>query len=201
MLILAIDLGKFKSVACVYQTEDASYRFQTIPTQPQAMHDLIVAVQPQRVVIEVGSAAGWVQDLCEALGVEIQVANPNGEAWRWKNLKRKTDRDDGLKLAQLAALGQLPTVVLPKTKVRQWRSLIGYRHTLVSRRTAIKNSIRAILDRQGLSHSGGKSGWTDRSMRALRALALPLEWSRRGRKICGGASCRWSCRPWNRSKL
>ncbi len=30
-------------------------------------------------MIEVGSQAGWVKDLCEALGVEVQVANPNHE--------------------------------------------------------------------------------------------------------------------------
>jgi len=120
------------------------------------------------VVIEVGAAAGWVKDLCEALQVEVAVANPNGEAWRWKNIKRKTDKDDALKLAQLSAMGQLPTVTLPSTRIRQWRSFIAYRHTLVSRRTAIKNSIRAILDRQGLTHACGKSGWTQSAIAALR---------------------------------
>ena len=147
--ILAIDLGKFKSVACTYHSSDGQHTFQTLATQPAAMHDLIVAVEPARVVIEVGSASGWVKDLCEALKVPVQVANPNSEAWRWKNVKRKTDKDDALKLAQLSAMGQLPTVTLPSTRVRQWRSFIAYRHTLVARRTAVKNSIRAILDRQG----------------------------------------------------
>jgi transposase len=159
-LIVAIDLGKFKSVACLYQATDGTHEFRTIPTTPAAMHDLIVdgsEVEPCRVVIEVGAAAGWVQDLCEALGIQIQVANPNNEAWLWKNVKRKTDKDDALKLAQLSAMGQLPTVRVPSTQVRQWRSFIAYRHTLVGRRTAIKNNIRAILDRQGLTHAYGKS--------------------------------------------
>ena len=46
MLILAIDLGKFKSVACVYDTAELTHRFQTLPTRPQTMHDLIVEIQP-----------------------------------------------------------------------------------------------------------------------------------------------------------
>ena len=54
-------------------------------------------VQPDRVVIEVGSAAGWVKDLCETLAVAIEVANPQYEAWRWKGVKRKTDKDDAPK--------------------------------------------------------------------------------------------------------
>lgn len=173
--ILAIDLGKFKSAACTYDTATRDHTFTTIPTTPGAMHDLIVAVGPDRVVIEIGAAAGWVQDLCEALDVDVQVANPNHEAWRWKNVKRKTDKDDALKLAQLSAMGQLPTLTLPASKVRQWRSLIAYRWTLVSRRTAIKNSIRAILDRQGRRHPAGKNGWTNKALALLAREARPLD--------------------------
>lgn len=173
--ILAIDLGKFKSVACTYQAATGGHEFTTIPTRPQDVHDLIVQEQPDRVVIEVGAQSGWVCDLCETLGITIQVANTNHEAWRWKNVKRKTDKDDALKLAQLSSMNQLPLVILPARRVRQWRSLIAYRHTLVSRRTAIKNSIRAILDRQAIAMPPGKSGWTKRSMQALVDHARPLE--------------------------
>jgi len=172
--ILAIDLGKYKSVACVYRGAKIEPTFQSVRTMPEVLHDLIVEVQPTRVVIEIGAAAGWIKDLCEALDVPIEIANANHEAWRWKNTKRKTDRDDALKLAKLSEMGQLPTVQLPGAKVRQWRSLIGYRATLVGRRTAIKNNIRAILDRQGLRHPSGKSGWTKRARAELAQMACPL---------------------------
>ena len=83
--------------------------------------------------------------MIDSLGVEVKVANPTNDAWKWKNVKRKTDRDDALKLAQLTTLNQLPTVYMPKKDVRLWRQLINYRNSLVRRRTAIKNSIRAIF--------------------------------------------------------
>ena len=67
--------------------------------------------------------AGWVHDLCGELQVRCLVANTASEAWKFKHLKRKTDKDDALRLAQLYLLGQLPTVELPPTAVRQWRSL------------------------------------------------------------------------------
>ena len=172
--ILAIDLGKFSSVACDFDTSTGTHTFTTLSTRPQAMHDLLAERSPDRLVIEVGSASGWVKDLAEALDTEVQVANPNHEAWRWKNVKRKTDKDDALKLAQLSVMDQLPTVTLPSTQVRQWRSLIAYRATLVGRRTAIKNSIRAVLDRQGITHASGKSGWTRQSLARLGVLAYPL---------------------------
>jgi len=173
-LIIAIDLGKFKSVACTYQTVAGDHTFTTRPTRPQEFHDLLAQAQPDRVVVEVGSQSGWVCDLCETLEIEVQVVNPNHEAWRWKNVKRKTDKDDALKLAQLSAMNQLPLVVLPARRVRQWRSLIAYRHTLVSRRTSIKNSIRAILDRQAITMPPGKSGWTKKSLQTLSDHTRPL---------------------------
>jgi len=172
--ILAVDLGKFKSVACDYDTATAEHTFTTLPTRPHAVHDLLAERQPDRVVIEIGSPTGWVKDLCEAMEIPVQVANPNHEAWKWKNVKRKTDKDDALKLAQLSAMDQLPTLELPSSKVRQWRSMIQYRWTLVGRRTAIKNSIRAILDRQGETMPAGKNGWTKRAVAALRLIARPL---------------------------
>jgi len=173
-MIIAIDLGKFKSVACTYQTATGDHTFTTLPTEPQAFHDLLVQQHPGRVVVEVGSQSGWVCDLCETLGIEVQVVNANHEAWRWKNVKRKTDKDDALKLAQLSSMNQLSLVALPARRVRQWRSLIAYRQTLVSRRTSIKNSIRAILDRQAIAMPPGKSGWTKKSLQMLRDHARPL---------------------------
>ena len=77
--------------------------------------------------------------------VPVQVANGNDERWRWKTVKEKSDRKDALKLAQLSEMDSLPMVHVPKASVRQWRSLIEYRHNLVNRRTAIKNSIRENL--------------------------------------------------------
>lgn len=173
--ILAIDLGKFHSVACTYDPATGEHTFTKIRTRPQVVHDLIVDRSPDRVVIEIGSQAGWVKDLCEALDIEVQVANPNHEAWRWKSVKRKTDRDDALKLAKLSAVGQLPIVDVPPAKVRQWRGLILYRSKLVGRRRAIKNSIRSLLDRQGVAMPIGAKAWSNQAVEALGELARPLD--------------------------
>ena len=109
--------------------------------------------------------------MARSLGVEVQVANTNHEAWRWTHVKHKTDRRDALKLAELSVMNQLPTVYMPSQPVREWRSLIAYRKTLVSRRTQIKNNIRAVLDRDGRTHAAGKSGWTKKAIASLHELA------------------------------
>jgi transposase len=172
MRLVTIDLGKFKSVACLYLGEE-DVTFRTIETRPQSIHDLLVAWTPDRLVIEVGTVSGWVYDVARALGIDVQVANPNTEGWRWRRVKRKTDRDDALKLARLSATGQLPTVWMPAPRVRQWRSLIHYRHALVSRRTAILCSIRSLLDMQGYRMAMGPKAWTEKGVESLRAMAQP----------------------------
>lgn len=174
MKILALDLGKYKSVACVYETASLTHRFVTIVTTPQGLHDLLVEEEPERMVIESCPLAGWVSDLVGSLGIELEVASTTHQAWRWKNVKRKNDRQDGLKLAQLSALGQLTLVHMPGPQVRQWRALINYRQRLVSRRTRIRNHIRALLLRQAITMGRGAAAWTRTGMAQLEALARPL---------------------------
>src|SRR5262249_46772920 len=105
--ILAIDLGKFKSVACVYPRGGGTPSFGTIESTKEDVSALLARASPSVVVIEACTLAGWVHDLCLYSGIPCKVANTAAEAWKFKNLKRKTDRDDALRLAQLLDLGQL----------------------------------------------------------------------------------------------
>ena len=98
--ILALDLGKYKTVACLYDPDTAAARYETITTSRAELARLIRRHRPGRVVIEACALAGWVSDLCAELGAPCKVANTASEAWKFKHAKRKTDRDDSLRLAQ-----------------------------------------------------------------------------------------------------
>jgi transposase len=174
MKIMALDLGNFKSVACIFETETTKYEFETIVSSKEAVRDLVQRRKPHRVVIEVCPLAGWVSDVVRELGVELQVASTNDESWRWRNVKRKSDRRDGLKLAHKSALGDLKLVHVPERELRQWRALINYRQQLVRRRTRIKNHIRALLVRENLMWVRGKRGWTQEGQQKLEQWALPM---------------------------
>src|SRR5439155_21075786 len=102
------------------------------------------------VVVEACANAGWVRDRAADRGLSVKVANTAGEAWRFTHLKRKTDRDDAHRLAELEALGQLPTVALPDAATRQRRAVIAHRQALVGRRVAAQNRTRALFAAQGL---------------------------------------------------
>lgn len=171
MKILSLDLGQSKSVACVFESAVGTGRFQTVPTAPEPLHELLVTERPDRVVMEIGPTAGWVCDLVRSLDLAVQVANPNHEAWRWRRVKNKSDRKDALKLAKLSAMGQLPTVYMPGPEGRAYRELVRYRYSLVRRTTMAKNSIRAIVVRQGLGLPGGKTNWTKKQRVTLWEMA------------------------------
>lgn len=174
MRILALDLGKSKSVGCVFESSTSEHPFDTAPTTPEAFRLMLEHYKPDRVVIEISPLAGWVGDLVRSMGIELQVANVNDEAWQWRRVKRKTDRLDALKLARMSARNELPQVHLPEIRMREWRSLIEYRQSLVSRRRAVKNRIRAILAVHALPIAPGKSGWSIKSVAVLREQARPL---------------------------
>ena len=172
--ILAIDLGKYKSVACIYQGEGDGGSFTTLTSDHDHFQKLIERTRPRAVVLEACLLAGWVFDLCQDLGVTCFVANTASEAWKFKHLKRKTDKDDALRLAQLYALGQLPTVTLPDPPTRQWRGLIAYRQKLIGRKVAVQNRVRAILVTQGLAAPRGAKAWSKLGLKGIRQHAKVL---------------------------
>ena len=174
MKILALDLGKYKSVGCDYERETGAHGFRTSFTTPTALEQLVKEVKPDRVVIEVCNIAGWVCDRLRAMGVEVQVANTSDDAWRWRKVKKKNDRRDALKAAQLSAVNQIREVHIPRIEVRQWRALIAFRQQLVRRRARMKNHIRDLLVREGEILPRGGKCWTQMGMARLAAMAQPL---------------------------
>jgi transposase len=171
--ILAIDLGKYKSVACIYRSAD-DQQFTTITTSRAELSRLVAKHRPAVILIEACLLCGWVRDLCIELGVQCLVANTTSEAWKFKHLKRKTDRDDALRLAEVYLLGKFPTVTIPAKEVREQRALIEHRQKLVGRRVALQNRIRAILVSQGLLAPVGVRAWSELGLAGIAAHARPI---------------------------
>jgi transposase len=172
--ILALDLGRYKSVACVYHRATRGHTFRTIDTTPDDLARLLARHPGAVVVVEACANAGWVHDQAVAAGHRVKVANTAAEAWKFRHLKRKTDKDDALRLAELEVIGQLPTVTLPDPATRQRRMLIAYRQELVGRRVACQNRIRALFAGQGLPTPRGAAAWAAAGLAGIEARARPL---------------------------
>jgi transposase len=172
--ILAIDLGKFKSVTCLLNTETNETEFWTMSTDRQYLLTVLKNYVPDLVVVESCGLAGWVHDVCTAEGYEVLVCNPNQEAWKWKHVKRKTDRDDALKLAKLAALGQLVPVYIPCQQQREYRRLVKYRKVVLWRINRVQNNIRAIFAQRGMEMMRGQKAWAVERLEAIARHRKPL---------------------------
>ncbi len=159
MNILAIDLGKFNSMCCFFDTQTQEHEFFGAATTRGYLTSVFKGHKIDLVVMEACGPSGWICDLCRELGLETLVCSTNEEAWRWQNVKRKTDRDDALKLARLAMLKQLSPVHVPKREVREHRTLVKYRKTLDQRINRVKNSIRSLFANRGIEIATGKRAW------------------------------------------
>jgi len=139
--ILAIDLGKHKSVFCRLNTSSLKPEYFTAKTAPQKFHNIFAELDSSNsiVLFEVGSQAGWLCDMLRAMRIGFKVANVNHSAWKWSNNPNKSDKTDAHRLAMMYHHGFFPEVYVPVKPVRQKRSLIYYRQKIVNRLTQVKN--------------------------------------------------------------
>lgn len=172
--ILAVDLGRYKSVACAYDRRPRDHTYRTIDTTPAEVDKLLARYPGAVVVVEACANAGWVHDRAVAAGHPVKVANTAAEGWKFQHLKRKTDHDDAQRLAELEAIGQLPTVALPDPPTRQRRMLIAFRQELVGRRVASQNRVRALFAGQGLPTPRGAAAGSAAGLAAIAGEARPL---------------------------
>ena len=67
--ILAVDLGRYKSVACAYSRATRDHAFHTLDTTPSAVDKLLAKHPGAVVVVEACANAGWVHD--RAVAAEV----------------------------------------------------------------------------------------------------------------------------------
>jgi transposase len=159
MKILALDLGKFNTMCCFFDTKTRKYEFLTAATERGYLTTVFKKHKIDLVVMEACGPSGWINDLAVSLGLKTLVCSTNEDAWKWSNVKRKTDRDDALKLARLAAMNELKAVHMPSEEHREFRSLVKYRKTLDHRVNKMKCTIRAWFVNHGISIDAGEKAW------------------------------------------
>ena len=159
MKILALDLGKFNSVCCFFNSKSRKPKFITSPTTREHLQNIFKDCDADLVVMESCGPSGWINDIARECGHTTLVCSTNEEAWRWSNVKRKTDKDDALKLARMAAMEELKPVHMPSPEHREFRTLVKYRKTLDGRINKTKNTIRALFVNHGIEIDRGDKAW------------------------------------------
>ena len=159
MKILALDLGKFNTMCCFFDTETRKHTFLNATTDRVYLTTVFKKHTIDLVVMEACGPSGWINDLATSLGHKTLVCSTNEDAWKWSNVKRKTDKDDALKLARMASMDQLKPVHMPSEAHREFRSLVKYRKTLDNRICKMKCTIRARFVNRGVTIDTGEKAW------------------------------------------
>lgn len=159
MKILALDLGKFNTMCCFFDTKTRKHHFLNAATDRNYLTTVFKNHEIDLVVMEACGPSGWINDLAVSLGLKTLVCSTNEDAWKWSNVKRKTDKDDALKLARMAAMRELKAVHMPSEAHREFRSLVKYRKTLDYRTCKMKCTIRAWFVNHGITIDTGEKAW------------------------------------------
>jgi transposase len=176
MKILALDLGKFNTMCCFFDSKTRKHAFLNASTDRNYLETVFKQHKGNidLVVMEACGPSGWINDLALSFGLKTLVCSTNEDAWRWSNVKRKTDKDDALKLARMAAMRELKSVHMPAETHREFRALVKYRKTLDQRVNKMKCTIRAWFVNHGITIDAGEKAWHTGRER-LDSFRKPLE--------------------------
>jgi transposase len=174
MHYVGLDVHTRRSSLCVLDGDGKTVRQFEVKGPWPAVLDRVAADVPRpfAVCFEASCGYGYLHGRLSAMAEHVAVAHP-GQLRLIFRSKRKNDRVDAAKPAELLYLDAVPRVHVPGTDVRQWRALIEHRQRLLGKRVAAKNQLRALLRSAGVvAQRPGKTLWSGKGLAWLRAQPL-----------------------------
>jgi transposase len=139
---MGIDVGKSFCWICVLNEDAECVYVEQVPTLCRKAWlealDLFEGCE-LHAVFEVGSHYEWMYDLLMERCSEVIVVSPREKS------HRKTDRLDAFRLANDLRRGELESIFVPPSWMRQDRRLVARIHALSSRIARTKNLMRELL--------------------------------------------------------
>ncbi len=105
-----------------------------------------------KAVVEASSVSLPIYDYLDESGFDVVVAHPL-KTKAIADAKIKTDKIDSRILADLLRADLIPKSYVPEKKIRDMRTLVSHRVSLVKQRTSLKNRIHAVLAREGVQNN------------------------------------------------
>ena len=144
-----LDMGKKSSHFCIVDENRSIVREGKVANRPRALQKVLGKMPPMRIVVEASTKSFWMADQLETLGHEAVVVDPG----RTKAIGAALIKHDKLDARVLAILNQaslLATVSRPTLDERLARMPVVVRDGLVRARTKMINTLRSILDSEGI---------------------------------------------------
>lgn len=166
----AIDLGGRKSQICI-RASDGTVLYEGQQDTSSLSEYLRQLPGKCRVVVETAAEAFRIADAALLAGHEIRVVPATlvrslGVGAR----KTKTDRRDARVLSEVSCRIDLPSVHIPSSRSREWKTICGMHDVLVSARTKLINNLRGWLRGQGRRLRRGQASSFARRIREMGGL-------------------------------
>lgn len=149
-LTVGIDLGDRVSDLCIIDTAGEILKRFKVKTRHEDLDSAFAAMQPSRIVMEVGTHSPWVSRLAASHGHQVVVAN----ARKVKLISQGTRKNDRRDAELLARLGRTDIDLLSPIKhvgaeTQFLRLKLRQRAALVRQRAALVNHVRGSVKSLG----------------------------------------------------
>ena len=167
----AIDLGGRKSQVCI-RSPDGGLLFEG-PCETSSLPEFLRDLPHSRVIVETAAEAFRIADAAKEAGHEVRVV----PALLVRSLgvgarRTKTDRRDARVLSEVSCRIDLPSVHIPSSRAREWKTICGMHDALVRARTKLINNLRGWLRGRGLRIKSGKAETFAARISCLESLPL-----------------------------
>lgn len=144
---VGVDLHKDTLTACVFCGCCGEVSFQKLACRcrRQIAEYFAALPRPHAVAIESVGFYRWLWELLEPIVEELVLADAT-QARALAGRRLKTDREDALNIAQLLAVGRLPTSYAPPIEVQILRDLTRHRNSFSRQHARILHRVKSIMN-------------------------------------------------------
>lgn len=152
MIYVGLDIHKKSISVCVRRAEGTILQQGTLPATRAALDDWTPSLPtPWTGGMEATLFTAWVYDHLAASGMDVKVAHPAMLRAIFAG-KRKNDRIDAQKLADLLRCDYFPECHIATKEARDRRRILRYRSLLVRQSTQTKNKLSGLLMETGIPY-------------------------------------------------
>ena len=153
MHYIGLDIHKKTIVFCCKEVDGTIVDQGVIPATRQALSNWVKQrKQPWLAAMEATLFTGWIYDFLLPHCPELKVANPQ-MLKAITAAKKKNDRDDAGRIADLLRCNLLPECYMAPEKIRDLRRILRYRNLLVREAVRMKNKTSGLLMEVGAPYS------------------------------------------------
>lgn len=153
MHYIGLDIHKKTIAFCCKEVDGTIVEQGVIPATRQALLNWVKQrKQPWLAAMEATLFTGWIYDFLLPHCPELKVANPQ-MLKAITAAKKKNDRDDAGRIADLLRCNLLPECYMAPEKIRELRRILRYRNLLVREAVKMKNKTSGLLMEVGAPYS------------------------------------------------